>query len=122
MFESCWAHHSTHGERAARRRRAASESKGQSTSSIHFHSPTDDGIVVRLWFVYMLRCSNGSLYVGETKTSRSELRTITGVAGRRIRRSIVRSNWHILNSIHIVPTVCNANDSSNVGHEQRRMP
>ena len=53
-------------ERAARRRRAASESKGQSTSSIHFHSPTDDGIVVRMWFVYMLRCSNGSLYVGET--------------------------------------------------------
>ena len=25
----------------------------------------DDGIVVE-WFVYMLRCNNGSLYVGET--------------------------------------------------------
>jgi putative endonuclease len=26
----------------------------------------DDGIVVSVWFVYILRCSNGSLYVGET--------------------------------------------------------
>lgn len=26
----------------------------------------DDGIVVRVWFVYILRCVDGSLYVGET--------------------------------------------------------
>jgi predicted GIY-YIG superfamily endonuclease len=34
--------------------------------SIHFHSSADHGIVVGMWFVYMLRCANGSLYVGET--------------------------------------------------------
>lgn len=26
----------------------------------------DDGIVVRVWFVYVLRCADGSLYIGET--------------------------------------------------------
>ena len=26
----------------------------------------DDGIVVGVWFIYILRCANGSLYVGET--------------------------------------------------------
>ena len=67
MFESCWAHHSTRlhlavGETKSRSRRV----EGPTTSSFHFHSSADDGIVVRMWFVYMLRCSNGSLYVGET--------------------------------------------------------
>ena len=52
-------------ERAARRRRAASESKGQPTS-IHFHCAADDGIVVGMWFVYILCCCNGSFYEGET--------------------------------------------------------
>ena len=36
------------------------------TSSIHFHCSADDGIVVGMWFVYILRCSDGSLYIGET--------------------------------------------------------
>ena len=43
-----------------------SESKGQQLLPIHFHSSADDGIVVRMWFLYMLRCSNGSPYAGET--------------------------------------------------------
>ena len=70
MFESCWAHHSTRvplasGEPKARSWRAIrQESKGHLL--IHFHSCDDDGIVVCVWFVYILRCSNGSLYVGET--------------------------------------------------------
>jgi putative endonuclease len=43
-----------------------SESKGNFTPSFICALLGDDGIVVFVWFVYIVRCSNGSLYVGET--------------------------------------------------------
>jgi putative endonuclease len=96
MFESCWAHHSTRlhlavGETKSRSWRAIrpsnallalsavegserSESKGHHKpfvigrlpTTFHFNFVPDDGIVVGMWFVYILRCADGSFYVGET--------------------------------------------------------
>ena len=33
---------------------------------LRFQSVEDDAIVVAVWYVYILRCSNNSLYIGET--------------------------------------------------------
>ncbi|MBY0496904.1 MAG: GIY-YIG nuclease family protein [Cyanobacteria bacterium] len=80
-FESCWAHHSTHlrfayGEPKVRSWRAIcrsnalserSESKGSLTAChlLSFRFALDDGIVV-LCGSSILRCVDGSFYVGET--------------------------------------------------------
>jgi GIY-YIG catalytic domain len=33
---------------------------------IPLHQQHDDGIVVAMWFVYLVRCADGTLYVGRT--------------------------------------------------------
>jgi len=47
------------------RARSASESKGDPRSP-SCSTPTDDAIVVRVPFVYILRCADDSFYVGST--------------------------------------------------------
>jgi hypothetical protein len=47
---------------------AATESKGRTFHLLESLLKTfpDDGIVVVVWFVYVLRCADGFLYIGET--------------------------------------------------------
>ena len=52
----------------------AGESKGTRSASLRLHSSPDDGIVVTVHDVYILRCSDGSLYVGSTDDVELRLR------------------------------------------------